>query len=116
MSKDDEVEKRILAAREEADRQKQTKEFLEGLTKNDELLKPIYNPEAFIMRDKYRGAANRGELQRTNCNHPLSMLQQYEDTDPLVIRKGNPLNLFECGQCHLVIWLVDPWGTPISDN
>lgn len=112
----EEAELRIEAARQQAERQKQTKEFLEGLTKNDELVRPVRNPEAFVLREKYRGAATRGDLTRTGCAHPLSSLQQYVDDDPVVGRNGRPVNLFVCGVCSLPIWMVDPWGEPISDQ
>lgn len=112
----DDVESRIQAARQQADRAKETKEFLQSLTKNDELIKPIYNPEAYVMREKFRGAANRGELKKTGCTHPLDYLQQYIDDDPTVKRSGKLVNLFECGVCHLPIWFVDPWMNPLSDD
>lgn len=111
-----EADRRIEAARQEADRQKQTKEFLDGLTRNDEIVKPIYNPEAFIMRDKAQSAARRGEVVRKDCKHPLEYLQQYLDDDPLIKRKGRPVNLFACGICGGLIWFVDAWGTPVSDG
>lgn len=112
----EEADKRIAAAAAEGERAKQTKDFLEGLTKNDSLIKPIYNPEAFVMREKYRGAANRGTMPRSKCKHPLGTILQYEDTDPSVIRNATGVNLFECGVCHTPIWFVDPWGEPISDQ
>lgn len=106
----DEADKRIEAARQEAQRQKETKEFLDSLTKNDSTLKPVYNPEAWVMRDKAQAAASRGEMVPNNCRHPFAYLQQYQDDDPGVKRKGLDVNLFECGVCHMVLWLVDPWG------
>lgn len=112
----EEVERRIEEARQQTQRQRQTDEFLKSLTRNDELVRPIVNPEAFVMREKFRGSANRGELKRTGCRHPLERLQQYLDDDPLVARSGRPVNLFECGVCHLVLWLVDPWGDAVSDD
>lgn len=112
----DEAEKRIEAARQESARQKETAEFLKSLTKNDELIKPIYNPEAYVMREKFRGAASRGELKKTGCSHPLDRLQQYVDEDPSQKRHGRAVNLFECGVCHLPLWLTDPWGNPVTDD
>lgn len=111
----EEADRRIEAAAQEAARAKSTQEFLSGLTKNDELVRPIYNPEAFVMREKFRGQASRGELPRTECKHPLPYLQQYIDDDPLVKRNGRPVNLYECGVCHTPLWMVDPWGEPIGD-
>jgi len=110
------AEARIEAAAQEAARQKQTQEFLQGLTKNDELVRPIYNPEAFVFREKYRGQASRGELKRTECRHPLQYVQQYIDDDPAIKREGRPVNLYECGVCHMPLWMVDPWGSPVPDN
>lgn len=107
---DADAESRIEAAARQAARQKETKEFLESLTKNDELVKPIRNPEAWALREKARGAASRGELARTDCPHPFQYLQQYMDDDPAVLRRGNPVNLFACGVCGVLLWLVDPWG------
>lgn len=111
----DETERRIQAAADAASRTRQTKEFLDSLTKNDELVKPIYNPEAWVIRNKAKGAAERGEIERTNCHHPLQFLQQYIDDDPSVKRDGKPVNLFECGVCHMLLWFVDPWGVPVAD-
>jgi hypothetical protein len=112
----DEADRRIEAAREEAQRAKDTNEFLNSLTKNDEFVKPIYNPEAWVIRDKARAAASRGEMPRSQCTHPFQAMQQYVDEDPARERNGRPLNLFECGVCHLTMWIVDPWGVPISDR
>lgn len=115
----EEVERRIEEARVAAERQRQTKEFLESLTADDEIVKPIYNPEAFVMREKFIGAANRGELPRKACDHPLHYLQQYVDDDsarggrPDLI--GKPVNLFICGVCETPLWLVDPWGAVVND-
>lgn len=100
----------------DADRHKANREFLNSLTKNDTLLKPIYNPEAFIMREKVRGAASRGELPKTGCRHPLAQIMQFVDDDPTVKRNSLPVNLFECGICHTLLWFVDPYGEPISDD
>lgn len=111
-----EVERRIEVARAESQRSRNAAEFLAGLTKNDEMVKPIYNPEAYVFREKFRGAANRGELQKSGCRHPINAITQYIDEDPKIARNGNPVNLFECGICHLPIWWVDPWGEPITDN
>lgn len=113
---DDETERRIEAARAEQQRQKETKEFLDSLTKNDELVRPIYNPEAWALRDKARAAASRGELPKVDCRHPFSYLQQYEDDDPSVKRKGLPVNLFMCGVCGMPLWLVDPHGEVKADG
>lgn len=112
----DDVEKRIEAARQEADRQKQTREFLDSLKPGDETVRHIHNPEAFVMREKARGQASRGELLRSGCTHPLAYIQQYVDDDPLVVRKGNPVNLFVCGVCGMLLWFADPWGNPVSDD
>lgn len=112
----EEAERRIEEAAAEQRRAKQAKEFMESLTANDTLIKPIYNPEAFVFREKLRGAATRGDLKRTACRHPLAYLQQYIDDDPAVTRDGKPVNLFECGVCHTALWLVDPWGDPIGDS
>jgi len=98
-------------------RQRANRDFLNSLTQADgELLRPIYNPEAFIMREKIRGAASRGEIPDTGCRHPLALIRQYVDDDPAVKRNSRPVNLFECGQCHMLIWFVTPDGEPISDD
>lgn len=99
-----------------SEREKQVTEFLANLTKNDALVKPIYNPEAFLMREKARGAANRGDIQRTGCRHPLSEIRQFVDEDPSVKRNDKLVNLFECGVCHMLLWFADPWSEPISDD
>lgn len=112
----EEADKRIEKAAADAQRAKDADEFLKGLTKNDTLLKNIQNPEAYVMREKMRGAANRGELQRTECTHPLDQIWQYSDDDPLLTRNKKPVNLFECGVCHMMLWFADPWGNPISDS
>ena len=112
----DEVEQRIEAAAQAAQRQKDTKEFMESLTKDTELVKPIYNPEAYVLREKARGLASRGEMPKSDCTHPLRYIQQYIDDDPSVLREGKPVNLFECGICHIPIWFVDPWGNPLTDD
>lgn len=111
----EEAERRIAEARARAERERQTAEFLASITDKDSLLKPIYNPEAFVMREKYRGAANRGDMPRTECTHPFQHINQFLDDDPAVAR-NKPVNLFECGVCHMPLWLVDPWGNPISDD
>jgi len=113
---DDETERRIDAARQDAERKKETKEFLDGLKDGDQLVRPVYNPEAFVMREKFRGAASRGEIPRTRCQHPFQYMEQYTDDDPAVQRRGLPVNLFECGVCHTPFWLVDPWGGVVPDG
>lgn len=111
----DEVDRRIEEARQKAERTKETNEFLQSLKPGDEVLKPVYNPEAWIMRDKLKAAALRGELVKTDCRHPDAYLQQYLDTDPSTMRRELPTNLYECGICHMILWMVDPWGVPKSD-
>lgn len=95
---------------------KETEEFVQSLKPGDEIVKPIYNPEAFVLRDQLRSAANRGSLPRTACRHPLANIVQMQDQDPSVKRRGNDVNLFICGVCDMHLWLTDPWGTPISDS
>lgn len=112
----DEAERRIEAARVDALRQKETAEFLQSLKPGDEMMRQIINPEAWAMRDKFKAAATRGELPRTDCSHPMALLQQYIDDDPLIKRAGRPVNLFECGVCHMAIWFTDPWGKALSDD
>lgn len=97
------------------DRTKETAEFLQSLKSGDTLVKPVYNPEAWVLRDKYRAAADRGDLKKTECRHPIVAIQQYQDHDPTVKRRDKDLNLFMCSMCGMHLWLVDPWGTPISD-
>lgn len=112
----EEADRRIEAARANAQREKETADFLKSLKPGDSLVKPIYNPEAWVKRDQAKSAAIRGDLQRTNCNHPMAYLTQYVDDDPAANRYGTPLNLFECGVCHTLIWLCDPWGVAVTDN
>jgi hypothetical protein len=112
----EESERRIEAARQDAVRQQEAKEFLDSLKPGDETLKPIYNPEAYHFRSKYRGAAERGELQNTGCRHPIPNIKGYVDEDPARKRDGKLVNLFECSICHMPLWLVDPWGKAVSDN
>ena len=112
----EEQDRIIEAARAAQNRQAETKEFLESLKPGDSVVKHIHNPEAWAIRDKLRGAANRGELAKTECTHPLAYLMQYIDDDPLLTREGRPVNLFECGVCHTHVWFVDPWGKALSDD
>lgn len=115
----EEAERRIEEARKDAARQKQAREFLESLTADTEMVKPVYNPEAYVMREKFTGAANRGELPRKNCHHPMQYLQQYvDDVSERGGRPdltGKPVNLFICGVCEMPLWLVDPWGEVVND-
>lgn len=112
----EEADRRIEEARRQARRQKETAEFLESLKPGDELLRRVVNPEAWALRNKAQGAANRGEYPRKNCQHPFALLQQYQDDDPSVKRRGLPVNLFECGQCGTLLWLVDPYGEVKGDG
>lgn len=89
---------------------------MDSLTANDELVKRIVNPEGWAIRNKARGAANRGEYPKKDCHHPFAYLEQYEDTDPSVLRSGLPINLFECRICQTLLWLVDPYGNEKSDG
>lgn len=86
-----------------------------GLTANDELVRPVYNPEAWVMRDKLKSAAASGKLPKTECTHPLDLLRQYVDDDPSMKREGRLVNLFECGVCQMLVWFTDPWGVAVSD-
>lgn len=112
----EDADRRLEAARQATTRQVETADFLKSLTKNDDLVKPIYNPEAWIARDQARSAATRGDIQPSGCTHPMAHLKQFVDDDPAVGRYGTPLNLFSCGACHTLIWFTDPWGTALSDN
>lgn len=112
----DEADRRIEIAAAKVERAKQQQEFIEGLTKNDTLIRPIYNPEAYVFREKMTGAAERGELKRSSCRHPFQDMKQYIDEDPAIARNGRPVNLFECGVCHMIMWIVDPWGVAVSDE
>lgn len=111
----DDVEYRIESARLEAERERQTREFMQSLTKNDEIVRPVYNPEAFVLREKFKGMAARGEMRRTQCKHPIERLQQFEDSDPTVARRGKLLNLWQCGLCEMPLWLRDPFGADVGD-
>lgn len=113
---DDETTRRIDEAAAKAARQKETDEFLKSIKSADDVLKPIYNPEAFVMRDKAKAAAARGELPKSDCTHPLQYIQQFEDSDPSVARRGQDVNLFACGVCGCLLWFVDPWGVAINDR
>lgn len=84
--------------------------------KNTDFVKNITNPRAWIMRDKARAAAGRGEYPRKGCPHPVEMMEQYIDDDSGVDRRQRPLNLFECGLCHSLLWLVDPYGQEAQDG
>lgn len=112
----EDAERRIEEARKQAQRQKDTAEFLQSLKPGDETLRRIVNPEAWAMRNKAQGAANRGDYPKTGCPHPFSFIQQYQDDDPSVKRRGLPVNLFECGQCGTLLWLVDPYGEVKADG
>ncbi len=112
---DEDVEKRLEAAKANAERQAEAAEFLQSLKPGDTIAKPVIDPQAYHFRSKLRGAAERGELTRTDCQHPFEYLQQYIDEDPKTTRYRRPVNLFECGVCHLKLWLVDPWGKPKAD-
>ena len=98
-----------------ADSKKQVAEFMNSL-KGKDTLKPIYNPEAFVLRSKAKAAAERGDIKPTGCTHPMQYMQQYQDDDPVRKREGKMVNLFECGVCHMLMWLVDPWGDPVTDD
>jgi hypothetical protein len=84
--------------------------------KGTEFVKPITNPQAWIMRDKARAAAARGEYPNNGCPHPVALMNQYVDDDLTVGRKGEELNVFECGLCHSILWLVDPYGNEAQDG
>jgi len=113
----EEADKRIEAARVDAQRAKETEEFLKGLKKGDSTVKAIHNPEAWVMRDKAKGAAARGEMSRQmDCPHPIEYMQQYFDDDPGVKRSGKDLNLFVCAQCGCLLWIVDPFGKVAADG
>lgn len=109
-------EQKIEEARLQKVREEEAAEFLRSIGPNADLLKPIYNPEAYVMRDKARAAASRGEMHQTTCRHPLWRVKQFVDYDPAVNRKDRPLNLFECEDCHTLMWLVDPWGKMVGDQ
>lgn len=111
-----EVETRIEAARAAAKAEQDRLEFATSLTKNDTLLKNINNPQAFIMRDKASAAAARGEYPDSGCPHPVRLMNQFVDEDPGTHRSGRELNLFECGLCHALLWLVDPYGREAMDE
>jgi hypothetical protein len=112
----EDAERRIEEARQKAEREREAKEFLESLKVGDEIVKPIHNPEAYALRSQAVGRANRGELKRTDCQHKQAYLNQYIDEDPGVKRSGRPINLYECGICHTLLWLVDPWGRVAGDG
>jgi len=109
-------EKKLEEERQRKIREEEAAEFLRSLSPNDDLVKPIYNPEAYVVRDKARAAASRGDMPRTQCTHPLWQIKQFVDYDPAVNRKDRPLNLFECQVCHTPLWLVDPWGKMVGDQ
>ncbi len=110
----DDVTRRIDEAAARGARAKETAEFLNDI-KGQDMIKPVYNPEAWVMRDKAKGAANRGELPKTACTHPLQSIQQYVDDDPSIKRSGKPVNLFACGICGMLLWFTDPWGQAVGD-
>jgi hypothetical protein len=112
----DSVEQRIEAARVEGQRAKDNAEFIASLKPGDSTVKYIHNPEAFALRSKFTGMAERGEMDVTGCTHPLAYIEQYIDDDPLMKRAGRPVNLFECGVCRTPVWFCDPWGRPLSDD
>ncbi|MDE2101186.1 MAG: hypothetical protein KGL39_28330, partial [Patescibacteria group bacterium] len=111
--RDSEAQDRIEAAARAA---KERDEFIASLGPNDEIVKPIYNPEAWIIRDKAKAAASRGEILPGKCPHPLTHIRQVVDSDPAIRRKDRPVNLFRCELCDMPCWLVSPWGEPLGDN
>lgn len=84
--------------------------------KGTEMVKPIRNPQAFILRSNAAAGAARGEYPNKECPHPIEMVEQYVDEDPAAKRKGRALNLFECTLCHSLLWLVDPYGNEALDE
>ncbi len=90
--------------------------FLAGLTKDDQVLRHIPNPEAHLLREKAYLAAQAREYPRKGCPHPISAIEQYLDDDPSAHRESRPTNLFECSICHSLLWLVSPYGEAASDG
>lgn len=111
----DEIKRQVEAARQEEKIRKDTTEFFTSLGPNDEMIKPIYSPEAFIFRSKAKTAAAAGEVVKPNCTHPLAYIHQYFDEEK-TLGRNKPVNLFECGRCHCILWLRDPWGDDVGDR
>jgi hypothetical protein len=90
-------------------------EIREIIESKEPLLKPMFNIEAEIIRNKALAAAKRGEYPRSGCPHPVQAVEQFIDEDPSTRRNGRPTNLFECTICHSLLWLINPYGEAASD-
>lgn len=50
------------------------------------------------------------------CDHPTRAVNQIiDDVATERDRYMRPTNLFECGQCHALLTLVDPFGNRAAD-
>lgn len=84
--------------------------------KGVETVRYIPKPDPWLMRLKHYNAAKAGELPFTECNHPVSAIRQFVDVETERDREGRPTNLFECLNCHYVLWLVDATGKAAFDG
>lgn len=80
----------------------------------DIIIRPISNPEADTLRKMEIGRAKDGRLPKSPCPHPASAVELYVDEEPG--RAGRPTNLFHCGICKNLLFLVDAHGQTASDG
>jgi hypothetical protein len=76
----------------------------------------IGNPDPIILRDQAIAAALDGRKQATACPHPISAIEQFVDEEPGRERYARPTNLFQCGVCRELLYLVDPFGRPAAEG
>lgn len=79
-----------------------------------EVVKRIDHPEIYNLWSREVFAAKDGRLPPTECPHPISSMEQYEDEAPG--REGRPTNLFACGLCHRSLRLFDAFGKAASNQ
>lgn len=81
-----------------------------------DIISHIGDPDPVILRDKDLAAALDGRMPPNACPHPMSAMEQFVDEEPGRARSGRPTNLFQCGVCHRLLWLVDAFGKPAAEG
>jgi len=94
-----------------ADQPKKMSTFEEMIRDGVAPIKQI-NPDAQLMRKTEVLAAK--DRPATECPHPLNAVQQFIDDRPG--EPDLPVNLWQCGVCKSLIWLVDAHGKAVADQ
>ena len=99
-----------------SDKKKPERPVVSDYDDPEKILRHLDKPEPRLLRIRAIHQALAGEYKKTECPHPLSRIGQFVDDTGSVVRPEDFVNMFECHDCHSLLWLSDPYGKDAADR